>query len=239
MDTLEHISIHLQEKHIMTDNRKKALIVGASFIGDEKRIIKDIIDSTSRDDILILAADGGIEIFMQLNVEPDEWLGDMDSVEDSKIEIVKQHFPDIKINQCSPIKDDTDMAIAVNNSILNGCNEIHIFGGLGGKRIEHSLANIQLVHHCKTNGINLIMYSESSILYALMNEKKIYDEDHKGFLSCFALNDSCEVDISGLFYEYKGELKNSYALGVSNEFIGKKSYINVEKGVVLIIETRK
>ena len=47
---------------------------------------------------------------------------------------------------------------------------------------------------------------------------------------------SCGVTVSGLKYGLKnGTLKNTYALGVSNEFIGAKSEISVARGTLTVV----
>ena len=52
----------------------------------------------------------------------------------------------------------------------------------------------------------------------------------------FAQSDRCTgVTIKGLMYELdNAELKNDFALGVSNEFIGKDAVISVNKGTLCV-----
>ena len=48
-----------------------------------------------------------------------------------------------------------------------------------------------------------------------------------------------KVSIKGLFYEYEGELKNSFALGISNELCGRKASIAVTGGTLLLVQSEK
>jgi len=212
------------------------IAVGASPIGKEKAILDELLNNHNT---YVIAADGGIDYFLERKIAPDEWIGDMDSAGQEKLENVNVIFPKLVANACSPIKDDTDTAIALEILKEHGCKEIHVFGGMGGKRPEHSMANIQLIHHYALCNIKVFLHSERSLYYVIYNSKEDFGAEEKGFISLFALTDSCELSIKGLFYEYEGSLLNSYALGVSNEFCGKAASIDVKQGVLLVIRTEK
>lgn len=217
------------------------IIIGAAPIGNEAGILLKMLSekstSENHDATYVIAADGGIKFLYDNDICPDEWIGDMDSAGNELSQIVKSKFPNISINSCSPIKDDTDMAIATEILIQKGCKNIYIFGGMGGKRIEHSIANIQLMHHLIDRGVKATVCSDNSTMYCLQDDEKSYDENAKGFISVFSLSDSSEVELEGLFYPYKGTITNSYALGVSNEFIGKPARIKISKGTILVVES--
>ena len=142
----------------------------------------------------------------------------------------------IKKKELSPIKDDTDMALAVEDAVANGCEEIVIFGGLGGARMSHTFANVQLVHRFARKGISIRMYSETNTVQVIVNGSLQLPKKDNGFISIFALTDKAKgVSIKNLFYEYEGDLTNDVALGVSNEFCGKEACVSVSDGALLII----
>ena len=91
------------------------------------------------------------------------------------------------------------------------------------------------MHHYKLSGIDVKMRSGNVNMYCLKDEKRVFDENNKGYISFFSLTDESEVTLIGLAYDYDGTLKNSYALGVSNEFTGKPASIEVKRGVVLVV----
>ena len=77
-------------------SEKACYIVGAGSF--EK------LDSLPQEGDLVIAADGGYAYLKQLGIQPDVLLGDFDS-----LEYVPEHD---HILRHSPIKDDTDMALA-------------------------------------------------------------------------------------------------------------------------------
>lgn len=137
------------------------------------------------------------------------------------------------------VKDDTDMALGLKKAFEVGCDEVLIFGGMGGSRTSHSFANVQLMHQFAASGKKITMITESGKMFILHNDSVEYPETAEGFISVISLSDVAEnVIIEGLFYEYHGNLTNQLPLGVSNEFVGKKAHIAVGKGTLLIIEEK-
>lgn len=216
--------------------KKIGILVGAAPIEEERAKLTELL---SKENVYTVAADGGIGFFIENHIEPDEWIGDMDSADAGFTGLVRQMFPTLKEDTCSPIKDDTDTAIGVEILFANNCDEVYIFGGMGGARPEHGIANIQLMHHYAQYGKKIYIYSGNSEYYILSNETKHFSEDEKGYISVFSLTDLSEVDLRGLFYEYSGKLTNAYALGVSNEFCNRPASISVSEGIVLVIRSGK
>lgn len=217
------------------------IIVGASPIGTEKSALLSLLKD---ENTYKIAADGGIRIFIEENIVPDEWLGDMDSTKELEntagLQTENPILKDILKTVVSCVKDDTDMALGLKKAFDANCTEVVIFGGLGGKRISHSLANVQLLHNYAVQGKKVTMISENTKMFVLHNDSVEYPETRTGFLSIFALDEkACGVSIEGLFYEYHGDLTNKVALGVSNEFIGKKAKVTVKEGSLLLIEEGK
>lgn len=217
--------------------KKLGIVVGAAPVCSERVELFNLIKNPENYKI---AADGGIALFLEAGVCPDHWLGDMDSVKDleNSSEYAENPLFEKILKTILPCeKDDTDMALAVKRAVEEGCNEIMIFGGTGGKRMSHTFANIQLLHHYAELGIKITMVGENCRTFVLYNNTIQYDAAEKGLISIIALNDKAEgVTIKGLFYEFSGTLTNTFALGVSNQFVGKEAVVAVENGALLIIK---
>lgn len=185
------------------------------------------IDFEKENGDLIIAADGGCVYLEKAGIKPDIIIGDFDSL---------GSIPDgdevIKLN---PVKDITDMDAAVKEGIKRGYKEFHLYGACGG-RIDHTLANIQLVASLAQNNINAFIHDDM-IITAVCNRKIKFDINSKGYISVFSHSDKCRgVSIKGLKYTLdNSELSNSFPLGVSNEFVGTDSEISVKNGTLIVI----
>lgn len=188
------------------------------------------IDFEKKNGDLVIAADGGYKYLLSANINPDIVIGDFDSLGE-----IPQGQNVITLN---PVKDITDMNAAVDIGIERRYSEFVIYGALGG-RVDHSLANIQLIAYLSQIGAEPKIIDGKTVIAAVTDGKISFDSSYKGYISVFSHSDICEnVSISGLKYNLENAtLKNSFPLGVSNEFIGKDSEIIIGRGTAIIIFT--
>jgi thiamine pyrophosphokinase len=85
---------------------------------------------------LVLAADSGLTAAENAGVRPDWIVGDMDSLDDPGR---LKKYPSRRVRLFRPDKDYTDTELALNCLWEQGCREIWILGG-GGGRIDHLFA---------------------------------------------------------------------------------------------------
>lgn len=180
----------------------------------------------------IIAADAGYRYLMEAGKVPDMVVGDFDT-----LKYLPEH-PNVVQLPCE--KDVTDTWEAVTRGLDKGYKEFHIYGCTGG-RIEHTIANIQLLARIAEEGGSGYLYDEKSILTVIKDSEIAFDESFTGYISVFSLAEkSSGVTIEGLKYETVNvELSNSFPLGVSNEFTGKASKISVDEGCLLIVYPKK
>lgn len=186
----------------------------------------------------VIAADGGLMYCPVLEIEPDLILGDFDSVDEEFANAVKEiqkQCPE-KVISLPKEKDDTDMAFAINCGLEAGYRSFRLYAANGG-RLEHTIANIQMLKYLKEHGaVGYIMDGQGMILLA-QNETISFRDSMEGYINIFSLDEKAHgVTLRGLKYELDHvELTNSFPLGISNEFIGVQSDITVEDGTLLII----
>ena len=128
------------------------------------------------------------------------------------------------------------MLSAVREGVNKGYERFHIYCGTGG-RIEHTIANMQLLTELSQSGKRGFLFGKDYIITAVTNGTLELPEHASGFVSVFSHSDRAEgVCIKGLKYELQDAiLTNSFPLGVSNEFIGKRGRISVENGTLFIV----
>ncbi len=176
---------------------------------------------------LVIAADGGLVNLAGCGAEADILIGDYDSTSEPE-------QPHIKL-PC--VKDDTDTLAAVRIGLEKGCAEFHIWGGTGGSRSDHTMANIQCVAMLSKKGKRAYLHGDGITVTAVSDGGSIaFSPDKKGYVSVFAYSDICTgVCLKGLKYTMNdGELTNDMPLGCSNEFIGEPSEVSVRTGTLLI-----
>lgn len=191
----------------------------------------EFLDFLPESDDLVIAADGGYTYFKKANITPDIIIGDFDSLGE---------IPDAEnIIKLNPVKDITDMDAAVKLGIDRGYTEFHLYGACGG-RIDHTIANIQLVASLAEKEFKAYIHSGSTVITAIHNESLEFDSSCSGYISVFSHSDKCMgVYLRGLKYTLENaELSNNFPLGVSNEFIGTESEISVKTGTAIIIYSR-
>lgn len=179
------------------------------------------------DEDFVCACDGGYKHCLENNIKVDVLIGDFDS-----LDIIPNNVKIIKLN---PIKDETDIYEGINYGISLGYTKFLIYGATG-KRDEHTIANIQILHNLKTKGIEAKIINDNKIYEVLHDETKEFKSKNNGYFSMFSLSDVSLVTLKNFKYNLKNyELRNDFPLGIDNEFINKKAFISVKNGYVLII----
>lgn len=220
-----------QRTKVRMQNHKRAVFIGPVPMQSEKELLKTL----SAD--LWIAVDGGISYFAEINRIPDLWIGDMDSFDrEGMDEAFLKQIPEHVIRKVPVIKDDTDMALALEAAFEMGCDEALLYGGSKGERISHMLANIQLMHAYEKKGFHIRMMGANHQMEVLYQGKKMFSDAMKGSLSVIALTDEASgVSIEGMQYEFEGTLTNERTLGISNSFVGRDASVAVKEGALLLV----
>ena len=185
---------------------------------------------------LILCADSGYRHALKQNIKPDVLIGDFDSYTNKLPE-------DIKIVRYPVEKDVSDTWACVEFAKEHGCIEFMIYGAFGGDRIDHSIANLQMLRNIAEENMTAVLYYKKQILTNLnAGETDFLIPDFYPYFSLFALSEVCKgVTITGAKYPLENaELKNSFPLGLSNEVSTTAgAYVSVEEGNLLLVMTEK
>lgn len=177
---------------------------------------------------LVIAADRGLEYALSAGITPDIVVGDFDSSHINAPE-------GIECIRVSPIKDDTDAQLAADTAIERGCDELRFFCALGG-RLDHTVANIQMMYGLMLRGVKSTLYGAGEKAYLLSNGSAEVPR-FKGYLSVFSYGEHIVVSEAGTKYPLDHyTITNSFPLGVSNEVAEETAVVTVHEGTALIIE---
>ncbi len=179
----------------------------------------------------VIAADGGLEHTRKLNIEPDEILGDFDSLgfvpDDARVFPVE--------------KDDTDAMLAVRRGLSLGYREFILYGSLDGPRLDHTIANFQTLQFLSDRGAIGYLVGNSYIVTVVKNGAMRFSSQAKGTVSVFCQgSDAKGVNLRGLHYPLEeSTLTAGFPLGVSNHFTGREAEISVKDGSLLVLWDRE
>lgn len=181
-------------------------------------------------DDYVIAADGGLSHTVALNIEPNEILGDFDSL--GYIPTDSRVFP--------TEKDDTDAMLAARRGLELGYREFVLYGSLDGPRLDHTLANIQLLRFLADHGACGYLVGLSDVVTLAENTEIVFPRGCKGTLSVFCMGgDAHGVMLEGLYYPLENaDLSESFPIGVSNRFTGNEAKISVADGALIVLWDR-
>lgn len=184
---------------------------------------------------LILCADGGLLQALDANLVPNAVIGDMDSLEEAGFD--RKRLPDgVLWIQAPREKDVTDTALCMEYAQKNGCDEIVIVGGLGG-RLDHTLANLQNMVGFSHKGIHVSLLDQSNQVYILTDHTLTLSPQPGYAVSILSWTPvSSGVTLTGFAYPLtNATLTQDDPLGVSNEITGTQATVQVRHGTLLII----
>lgn len=179
----------------------------------------------------VIAADGGLQHTQALGIEPQEILGDFDSLgyipQDARVFPVE--------------KDDTDAMLAARRGLALGFREFLYYGSLDGKRLDHTVANYQTLQYLADHGARGYLVGQDFLATVVKVGTISFPEGTEGLISVFCLGaDARGVSLRGLYYPLEGgTLTAGFPLGVSNHFTGAPAEISVEEGSLLVMWERK
>ena len=184
---------------------------------------------TPDDSDYVIAADAGYRYCRESGIIPDLVLGDFDS-----LGVVPEH-PNVM--QLPVQKDDTDMIFALKLGLEKGYRHFFIYGGTGGARPDHGIANIQALLYLARRGGRGWLFGKDQV-WTVIHEGKI-SLAGEGEVSVFCIDGEARgVSLKGLKYElHDAVLSSDYPLGVSNELHGAAE-IEVGSGSLLVMYSK-
>ena len=217
--------------------------------------------------ICLIAADRGLEFFLEHQLLPDVAIGDFDSLSEEGrgfLEIhekgsgngeipyggmmgwkVQKSFRDevkeITVIRLRPEKDDSDTQSAVNHMISEGSREILIFGATG-TRLDHVLANLGLLSMGREKGVHIALADQWNYITLVDSGTVLKKEEQFGkYVSFFTVGgDVSGLTLKGFKYPLDGydlTVADS-GLTVSNEIAAETAEVTYDRGSLLMIMSR-
>lgn len=187
----------------------------------------------------VVAVDRGYAALQSIGCAPDLVVGDFDS-----LGYVPQ---DAEVLQFPAEKDESDMELAVRGAAEGGCDELIFYGALGA-RLDHTLANLQVMAGCARRGLGVCAVGDdytvavldgagrNRIGFEAFEPPAPESEGYACYLSVFAYGGTAKgVTEAGLKYALvDADIPDDVSLGLSNEFTGKPAAVKVGQGTLFV-----
>ena len=148
----------------------------------------------------------------------------------------------VPIREFNPVKDNTDMDLALQQAIILGSSEIYILGGTGG-RLDHFFSTVQNLKKAWLKQIPAYLIDSRNLITLPCEKEFTIDREtqHGTYVSFMPL----EERVTGLTLEgFRYPLENytlinaSGGLGVSNEIVEAQGRVKYEDGILLMIQSK-
>ena len=177
----------------------------------------------------VIAADAGYRACLEACVRPDLLIGDFDSMEPPA------DFA--RVRRLPVEKDDTDTLAAIRAGLEEGCTDFLIYGGTGGKRLDHTLANLQSLLFLRRRGARGFLFDNDFVWTVIEDEELTVEKTVEwGLFSAFCLGERAEgVFEEGFQYPLRDAvLTPDFPVGVSNHILEPKARVRVRKGALAV-----
>ena len=193
---------------------------------------------------IVVAADGGVRLGEALGLELDAWVGDGDSTPaDQRADLERRGVPMLNVPSD---KDESDTELALLESIRRGATRVTVLGALGGRRLDHALANVALLAHPALDGRPVALLDDRNRVRLLTaggdgtTGAMLPLPGRTGDLVTLLPwgTDVTRVTTAGLRYPLTDErLVLGPARGLSNVRVDRKARVTIQSGRLLVVES--
>ncbi|BDH61098.1 thiamine pyrophosphokinase [Lysinibacillus sp. PLM2] len=207
--------------------------------GGPKSDIPSLDTYLMRDKVYFIGADKGSIYLLEQGIQPNEIVGDFDSLTNEQwlnvSSIVK------KITKVQAEKDETDTDLALEKALEYHPTEIILTGVTGG-RLDHFEAAIRSVYRLQSTNLHIqikILNISNEIRFLFPGKHILTKSDQYRYLSFFAYEqDVKDVCLSGVKYETTNQvIELGSSRFTSNELNCEFGYISFSSGICLMIRS--
>ncbi|MGF9965559.1 thiamine diphosphokinase [Bacillus rhizoplanae] len=183
------------------------------------------------------AVDRGVYRLLQHGIIPQVAFGDYDSVTEEELVWMQKQKQDLHI--VPKEKDQTDLEIAINWAVEQEPEQIRIFGATGG-RLDHSLANIQMLLKGLRANINMSIVDYKNEIF--IKESGAYTIEKNSSFPYISFVPVTEIVTGITLRGFKYPLTDKKiewgsTLCISNELVAEKGTFSFTSGILMVIRS--
>jgi thiamine pyrophosphokinase len=176
----------------------------------------------------VIAADSGLELALSAGVEPDLVVGDMDSLADRGL---LARFSGDRVRPFPAEKDDTDTEIALDMLFCEGCDEVVLAGG-GGGRLDHLIGILALFDRERHPAVWLTALDEVVAIDSVLERSGMSGRR----VSFFPVGtEVCRMSSDGLKWPLDGLEWHHGDVGISNVVTGDPFRVEMHSGRLIMV----
>jgi thiamine pyrophosphokinase len=204
---------------VFTGGRQPDMTVALSYFGEYS---------------LVAAADSGLDAAFSAGIEPDYIVGDMDSLSDPAM---LDRFPADRVRRWPRDKDYTDTELALALLSDEGCEDIILIGGSGG-RMDHFFALKALFDKkkspsCWIGDSSILLAAGSGCRSGILSVSGLHPEEP---VSVFpAGSERCRCRGKGFYWEVDGLDWDRGGYSLSNRSVSGTVRLEVSAGRFLLV----
>ena len=181
----------------------------------------------------VICADGAANWALEYGAHIDCLVGDLDSVTQQTLRQLRDQG--VEIRKLNPHKDETDTHMAIDIALQQGAQRLVLLGATG-KRLDHTLANLQLLVRIKKAGADGVLMDDFNEI-TVTNQRCMIQREKGALFSVLPLSEGVHITLGGLEYPLNDhELKLEFPIGVSNVYLDKRAYVDVSGGWVALFK---
>lgn len=189
-----------------------------------------------RPDDILLGADGGTRLLLQLGLTPRLVVGDLDSLSDEEIKTIEA--AKVEIRRHPQDKDETDLELALTCALEFHPDSLLVAAGLGG-RMDQTLGNIALLSRPDLLGKDVRLDDGIEEAFFCAGEARVFGKagDIVSLLPWGA--EARGVSTEGLKWRLNDETLFPYKTrGISNEMTAASAEVRLRSGLLLVVHRR-
>ncbi|MGN8632300.1 thiamine diphosphokinase [Blautia sp. HCP3S3_G3] len=215
--------------------------------------LKKTINETGREHLCLIAADRGMDFFIETaeaaGIRPDIAVGDFDSLSEKGRHYLERSMEHtsmeaahhLEIYRLKPEKDDSDTQSAAVLAMKRGRKNIAILGATGS-RLDHVMANLGLLSLGRNYGANITLLDACNYITLVESGTRLERTGQFGkYVSFFPVGGDVDgLTLRGFKYPLDGYRLTAADSGltVSNEIQDEWAEVQYERGSLLMIMSR-
>lgn len=197
-------------------------------------VLNDYIDEVS----VWIGADRGALSLIQQGIVPDIAVGDFDSVTEEELQLIKNKSAIFCIYQQE--KDETDLELAIMEAMKQDPDVVYLYGVTGG-RLDHELANLQLLYLLKQKRIEgCIIDKHNEVKLVFPGTHCINKRDKYPYVSFIPFSAEVKgITLTDFYYPLQNaSLQWGSTRCISNNIEGEQGVLTFTAGILFVINSK-